>query len=335
MLHAMQILRKWASLALLLAVHPARGQDMHFSLFDLATPILQEREGQTPEYIAGANYKFQWSRVPVNYRTVRLYYRTRFIGLANWADFQAGLRLDHDRAGDGNLTLDGIVFTAGIVRTLTPWLSLGLDLNLGHYQRRVQMERLSFGSQFTDLYHPDLPSGEVTTRPSLHFTDTGFRLTAQARHGALRSIVWTLGAAHLNRPETAFGSDAVHIPPRWEMILAGSYQLSGRTDLLGSVLWQRQLVYREWMLRSGVKYYLKPGINHILAVSFVAGWRIGDGFSPQFKLFVGPWTAAVGYDLNLSPFRIATRGFGGPEMAVRYTAPIVPPMPPKKVCPIF
>ena len=48
----------------------------------------------------------------------------------------------------------------------------------------------------------------------------------------------------------------------------------------------------------------------------------------------GPWKVGLSYDVNTSPFKIATRQYGGPEMSVIYRILNVTPLP-YKPCPIF
>ncbi|MEM6772440.1 MAG: hypothetical protein AAF597_17825, partial [Bacteroidota bacterium] len=63
--------------------------------------------------------------------------------------------------------------------------------------------------------------------------------------------------------------------------------------------------------------------------------RIGDAFFPHIQLHYNAWRVGLSYDINVSDFRVATQGNGGPELSIRYIIKKVRPVPSRRFCPII
>ncbi|HRF37497.1 MAG TPA: hypothetical protein PK198_01815, partial [Saprospiraceae bacterium] len=56
---------------------------------------------------------------------------------------------------------------------------------------------------------------------------------------------------------------------------------------------------------------------------------------PGIELTYDRWMAGFTYDINISPFNVATNRRGGPEFSLRYIIAKVPALGAFKVCPLI
>ena len=83
------------------------------------------------------------------------------------------------------------------------------------------------------------------------------------------------------------------------------------------------------------KFYLslKRGKEFSLLLGVSA--RTKDAVIPKLAFQFNNWYGGLSYDINTSPFDLATRGRGGPEFSLIYTYVKSRPLSQLKACPIF
>ena len=314
-------------------------QDLHFSQFNrnptnLNPALVGAFRGDVR---ATAMVRSQWEAVPVPYFT------TTLLGDAKVKDFGTGIlgggvQLDYDRAGDGDLSWLRVGLSGAYTQQLSDrmFLSAGAQVTLA--QRRVDLTALTFGEQFNgDVFDPNR-IGESGAGYSAGAASVSAGLNWHVQLPRTRTKL-DVGAAgyHLNAPAFNFnaGFTPVGWQPRLSSYLLGVYELNERVDLVGQALYQRQTTYQETLAGSGVRYHLRSGPDRELSVQLTLSHRLNDAVIPALEVRHRMYTGGLSYDINVSGFKRATGGRGGPEFFFQYLLTRVKPPAGLKTCPIF
>jgi type IX secretion system PorP/SprF family membrane protein len=316
-------------------------QDIHFSQFfnnpiNLNPALTGVFEGD--QRYTGA-YRSQWYSVPVPYLTFSGTYDQR-ISIPGFRSgkFGLGLLFNYDRAGDAGLNWMQLGLNLSYTQKLakTVFLSVGTQLLTG--QRAFDPQKLYFDDQFNgDVFDPDLQTTEGFARTSAGYTDisAGINLLVQSPYN--RSNV-QVGAAyrHLNQPGiTFFNDNTLRLPALGTAYVMSDLEISSQIDLQLAAFAQLQQPYREIIARSGVRYHLRSSARQKTSLGLGLGYRLGDALITYGTLDYQDWRFGISYDLNLSPFRVATAYQGGPEITVQYIIRRVASPETYKSCPIF
>ncbi len=312
-------------------------QDLHFSQFyhhpmHYSPALTGAFEG---EVRAMALLRSQWTSVPVSYRSLALGADKR-LWQRGAQRIAAGLVLQGDRAGDAGLSWVQGGVSVSVAQRLGPRQYVAVGVSAAWVQRRFDIDRLKFSSQWTgDVFDPGLPTRENFSQTSGLSPSFGVGLSWRVQGSDPRNGAEVgLGAFHLNRPSIGFrdASSALRLPIRW----AGSASVCGRVnahiDLMLFAVTQQMGTAAEVQAGVGARFWLKPEET---AVRFNASIRAGDAVIPSLQYEVGDWIVGVSYDWNVSDFQIATRGRGGIELAAVYRPLPAPPVKTFKSCPVF
>lgn len=325
----------------LFTVFSLKSQDIHFSQFYRSpanlNPALSGVFAGDQRFIA--NYRSQWAAVPVPYRTVSGAYdarlRHKILGEKTFLGY--GLVLNNDLAGDANFGLTQLGLSLACLRQISDEIVASLGAQVMTGQRSVQQSRLSFEEQWNgDIHDPKLSANEAFSK-SQHLTSLTAGLNMRYQSGQSRTKVDFGGAFfHLNQPKASFTDDMdVKLPGKAVAYWLSNFQVNSVLDLKINAVFSRQLTYQEVVGGVAVRYYLHAARNRELAIQAGMAYRWGDALIPTLELQVRNWCAGVSYDLNYSPFRIATRRRGGPEFFLEYILWKVAPLKKFKACPIF
>lgn len=315
------------------------GQDVHFSQFYLHPITLNPATTGVFEgdLRFAAAYRSQWASVPVSYGS--------FAGAADWKALRrntnllsVGLAVQHDQAGDAGLTWTQVGATAAVTQALGEAQAIGVGFGFGFAQRAFDLGNLTFKNQWTgDIFDPSRATKE-TLRNS-----TGLAPTLSAglnwHYGPSDSrsrLDIGAGANHLNRPKFSFDADSPNrLPLRITANASGALQAAERFDVVAFGAVQHMADAREILLGGGARCILSSGPGNATAVQLSLATRVGDAFIPALQVERNAWTLGLSYDINTSPFQVATARRGGFEVAVVYRTLPVPPVKAVKSCPIF
>lgn len=323
----------------LCCIQTARSQDIHFS-----QPYLNPlafNPGRTGVFEGGwranAAYRDQWSAVPVPFRTAtagaELKLRDFGRGFA-----AGGLSLLHDQAGDLGLRWLQIGITASYTQQLDGRNALTAGGGISLAQRAVDFSNIRVRNQWDgEQFVQGLPTKEPfasasAMRPSLSGGINWYHKVTDSRtHFHLGA-----GAYHLNRPNMSLDNNAFfELPLRVSFLFNGAFQLSEQADAIGYALHQTMQSASEVLLGGGLRRVLSSGPANHTALQLSLGVRLNDALVPALALERNNWTVGLSYDLNTSPFDIATQRRGGFELAAVYRNLPVPPVKQFKACPIF
>ena len=343
-------------LLFLLAATCARAQDFHYSQFYNAP--LHLSPGLTGIFRGDArmmaNYKSQWSDVPVDYQTVTLMYDQKFLRVSNDDGFfSGGVAFNYDRAGDSKLTWANLDLNASYTRALSEQVFLTLGGKAAIISRGFDQGNLRYDNQFDTgrgTFDPSLPSGENFNNDSHVFPDfsAGLNLRLQAKQTDVlvdrnnRRTHLDIGVAlhHLTRPDQSF-FDAATVPleRRLSPYAVGTLQVLPIVDVIAAATYQNQgPFYDELVMMLGGKLWLTNKLGRQVSVMAGMGLRrdaIQDSYWPTFEVGFNNLNVALNYDFNTSGFDIATENRGGLELSVRYVIKKARPLPEFKVCPLL
>ena len=329
------------SLSLLFIGLKAKTQDIHFSQFHNAP--LNLSPALTGVFIGNqrfvANYRNQWSSVPVPYTTVSLSYDQKFTipGLKNGL-VGGGLLFNYDVAGDADLSWTQIGLNLAYSHKMAEehFLTAGFQIQNG--QRAFQPQLLTFDDQFNgDIFDPSQNTTETFTNTSKGFVSFSTGLNWFFKDLDSRTRI-TGGASYfyLNAPNVSFfEGSAVNLAPLGNLYGIADLEIQDQFDLQIRALAQVQGSYQELVIGAGLKYHLRQEAGNELAIALGAAFRRSDAVIAQVEFFYKNWLLGISYDINTSPFKVATQRNGGPEIALQYLIFKVEPPETFKACPIF
>jgi type IX secretion system PorP/SprF family membrane protein len=311
------------------------GQDIHWSQFN--DNQLFQNPGQTGHFDGDfrfiGNYRDQWRSVTIPYNTFSMSADARF---NRWG---IGLLMFHDQAGDGTfrtIELQGNVSRSfKLTKDSTHVIRPGINFGMNH--RQINWNQLYFDNQYNGYtFDQSLPTMENyqsdrKTNPSI---GTGF--IYEWRRNDRNKLFFGAGAFNLNQPNQGFYNQKIKREVRYNYFFKGNFQLNPLWDIIPSMQYSQQGVYREIIVGSSGKYYL-PSSKNIYRAFYAGAWyRTKDAaylsVGYDYKdLYVG-----VSYDINFSKLVPASQNRGGLEIAVRY---VIRKFKPKniihRVCPDY
>lgn len=330
-------------------------QDIHYSQywnspFHLNPALTGVFRGNTR---VTANYRSQWNSVPVEYMTFTGTVDHKFPvrGERN-GFFAGGLNFNYDQAGLSRLQLINLGLNGSYTHRLSNSTFATAGALVGINQRGFKIQDLSFDNQYDTprgQYDPGLPTRENFPNFTRYYADLGAGLNIRIQAQDAFSLVdelnkrsrvdFGVGLFHINTPDQSFIKDSkAPLRMRISPYLQGVLMLNQDLDLVGNFSAQFQGPYREMvgMLGGRVHFITTPGKQ--LALQLGLGYRfheISDALIPAIELQYDRWQAGFSYDINISPFNVATNRRGGPEFSVRYIISKVPTLGTLKVCPLI
>lgn len=317
-------------------------QDIHYSQF-FQNPVYLNPAlaGVTQgDMRFSAIYRDQWSGVPVPYKTFSAHFDQKltypFLG-DGWLG--VGGIFTHDKAGDAGLSWDAVEAVAAYIRPLTDEHHLSAGIKIGAGQRSFDPEKLTFGDQFNgDIFVADQASLEAFERPAFLMLDLSAGISwFYKQYDSRTSSVIGLSFSHLNQPIASFrGNPEYRLPVRYSVHGISRLQLASSVDLEINILWNfLPSTNMETVFMAGGRYYFQEGLEEAFNIGIGGGYRLKDAFVGYASIGYQNWRVSFSYDVNTSPFLIATHKRGGPEVSIQYLIFTVKPPENFKACPIF
>lgn len=307
-----------------------RAQDVHWSQFD-ANPIYQN-PGNTGQFNGDirfvGNYRDQWRSVTVPFNTINI---TADATLPFNRNIGVGGMLFHDVVGDGQFRTVELQANASYLLKLTSdsmhTIRPGINFGLNH--RQLNTDQFYFDNQFDGIqYNPGLPTNEVfgTDRKS----NVSFGMGAIYQYYENERLNFTGGIAifNINRPNQGFFTTEIKRDRRVNIFANGIYKINYDWDVLPSMQFSVQGVYRELMIGGRAKYTLINRLGEYRALYGGLFYRNKDAAFLSVGMDYQNWFVGMSYDINFSKLVPASRLRGGFELSVRY---ILTRFKPKKI----
>lgn len=285
----------------------------------------------------GVSLRDQWGGVPVGYQQLAGSYDTRLMkknGVEE-SPFSLGAQLNLDRAGDANYSMTSISLGPSYRLPLSSKFGATLGVTASGTQRRFDVDGVVFGDQH-DPKGTKATTAETfpTTSKTFLGVNTGLNLDYQGK-GRTRVDVGT-GMFHLNQPaQNVFEEVDTDLPLRVSLYGVGTVMVGKRFDVMLRAMHQMQGNYEETVLGLAGMFHLNTTRTKELALVLGSNVRLNDAIIPTAELHWKQWRAAFSYDINTSPFDVASNNRGGPELHIGYIIRRVPPMEYCPLCPTY
>jgi len=273
----------------------ANGQDIHYSQF-FNSP-LNISPGLTGAFQGNqritANLRQQWKSVPVDYRSLDLAYDQKHAPTDSTNHLSFGVILNYDIAGDVNLKNTGLNVFASYGLRLSEKLKLMPGVSIGFAQRRFDYAQVTTGNQWDGReFDPSIPAENIGAEDK-SFVNISAGLNINYMESDRSYVDFGIGATY----------DAV-LARRFNLYGFGSIRVAKKIDLIANAILQNQVPAQEVLLNGQAKFYIDKGLSK--AVFLGIGMRAGDAWYPMVAVQYENIYAAFSYDINNSPFDIAT-----------------------------
>ncbi len=324
--------RSAAILALVFVVvsSTSRAQDIHWSQFD-DNPIYQN-PGNTGQFNGDirfvGNYRDQWRSVTVPFNTISV---STDANMAFNRNLGVGMMLFHDVVGDGKfrtVEVQGNVsyllkITSDSMHTLRPGFNVGLN------HRQLNSDQFYFDNQFNGIqFDPSLPTNESFLSDKRSNFSFGVGTIYQYYKDERFNITGGFALFNVNRPDQGFFGTKIQRDRRLNVFVKGIYKLNYDWDILPSMQFSVQGVYREFILGARAKYTLVNRLGEYRALYGGLFYRNKDAAYLSVGMDYQNWFVGMSYDINFSKLVPASRLRGGFELSVRY---ILTRFKPKKI----
>ncbi len=326
---------------LLILAFSSKAQDIHFSQF-YASPINLNPaltgmfDG---DYRGIANYRSQWSAVPVPYSTFSLSADMRHTkGLVQGDVLGLGVIFNNDVAGDDKYGTNQFYVPINYIKKINTDSNMFISFALqpGLSSIGFKTNAATFDAQYDgDAYNPNLPSGENFQRLNRTYFDintgVGFKYDIKQR----ASVTAAISLFHLNTPKvTYFNNDDVELDLKSNTYLNFTYPLAPKLDLVSDFMYTKQGKYHETLLGTQARYILTG--KDYQALSGGVFVRFKDAIITRVGYDYKTWKFGISYDVTTSKFIAANKRRGAIEFSVQYIfKKIIPFVAKKRVCPVF
>lgn len=312
-------------LVLCTSVFTVRAQNHHYSQFYTAPVSMNPALTGAFDGIfrVNANQRTQWLSVTKPYLTFGIsadgalyknHRRQELLGI--------GGAVTTLKAGDVGYTSTQAMLTASFIKYVGRQNrhKIGIGAYIGLFNNFFDMAAARWDEQFQhNFYNPSLGSGEdfLTTRQ--YYFDLGAGLFWSFSPNKTNTFQLGLSTAHLNQPKETFGTTNQRLPVRYTTHFISRIGLSQNLALepMAMASWQRS--FSEYVFGTNIEYFQRKN-SYVTLFSIGGGlfyrWNdavIADVFFDWQNLRVG-----VCYDVNVSPFRVATHLRGALEISISY-----------------
>lgn len=314
-------------LLVLFVQRSVQAQDAHFSQFN-ATPIFTNPANTVmsdDNLRIANNYRNQWSRIGVPYKTLYTSLDTR-ITVANHV-FGIGGGIVHDQSSGYSLTSNEFLLSLSYSKYINNnQITIGIQPGFGF--KSYNMNGLTFGTQFdaaSQVYNTSLPSSENSLGTSLRYFDFNMGINWRT---LIRNIMPSAGISisHILKPAVTFSttSQKEYLPMKLTFNGQVKIPFTSKLDLI-----------------PGFLYSSVPGSSELLIGGYEV-YAIQDFFLPVKKLYAinmlrvnlftnidavilgggvrfAKFDLGISYDINVSPLSQASYFNGAFEISLVFT----------------
>lgn len=303
-------------------------QDKHFSMFAESPVFLNPAAaGFFPGNMQlFTNFRMQW--LPVSdtpYRTIsagtdwRMFDNGSFMG--------AGVNFYNDVSGDSKYMINEVTFPINYAIEIARDNHFAIGLQPAWYQRTIFNENLTWDNQWTGTsFNTSYNSNEVLLNQNMNLSR--FDISAGAYWYAHISrqtkLSFGLAGSHLTKQRINFMSEDSRLYRK--LTLHGQCefkQQNSNLTIIPAFYGFIQGPNKALTLGSNFRYLLRgssrvTGYFDEMAISFGAYYRLGDAILANVIFDISGLSIGAAYDLNVSKLTVASKGFGGFEVFLRY-----------------
>lgn len=300
----------------------ASAQDLHFSQF-YNSPLSTNpaNTGFIPDgnYRVGVNYRNQWATIPVPYKTMSLFGDFQlFRDQLEYGWVGIGGMLLRDVAGAGNLTSTKGYGSIAYHQLLGQSSLLSAGFNVGFANKRVDINKLTFGSQWNgQFFDSQMISGEPIVNSSTGYFD--MQVGMNYAYFPTDNIYVNTGFSvqHVNMPRETFYNGNNQIDRRYIGFLNASLKLNDYIILNPGAYYARQAGASEIMVGGYAAYNLSgDGQQQVFGGLY---YRVNDAVPFMVGYQVSNVKMMFSYDVTVSNLAISNSRQGAYEIGIVYT----------------
>ena len=317
------------------ALSSATAQDFHLSQYD-AAPI-NFNPAMTGLFKGNirvhGHYRTQWSAIATKpFQTALISADMPLKG----KKLSVGIQVADFRAGAGNYNVFAPTLAAAydfkLDKNNNHHISFGISL--GAIQKSVDMNKLSFGDQFSPYngggFDPGLPNNESTTVNSYFLFDSNAGMMYYyGKESARVNPFVGVSVRHLNQAKESFFSLDNRLPMHMWFHCGVKVNINERISFLPKGIYMYQKKASEITTTVHVQYYLKKSDAYLI---FGPTYRNKDAAIVEAGLKYGKFTYLLSYDINTSSLKNVTNSRGGLELSITWINRKLDPNP-VKTCP--
>lgn len=321
---------KFFALALGISTSALSQQDKHFSMF-AESPVYMNpaAAGFFPGNMQlFTNFRMQWLPVSTTaYRTIsastdwRLFDKGSFMGM--------GVNFYNDFSGDSKYMVNEVTFPLNYAIEIAKDNHFAIGLQPAWYQRTVLNENLTWDNQWTGTdFNTTYNSNEVLLNENMNLSKFDISAGAYwyAHVSRYTKLSFGLAGSHLTKQRINFMSEDSRLFRK--LTLHGQMefkQQNSNLTIIPAFYGFLQGPNKELTLGSNFRYLLRgssrvTGYFEEISLSFGAYYRLGDAILANVIFDIAGFSVGAGYDLNVSKLTVASKGFGGFEVFLRYRA---------------
>jgi type IX secretion system PorP/SprF family membrane protein len=313
-----------AGLVLIVAVGSGvHAQGLHFSQFYNAPLLLSPANAALmpdKDFRIGANYRNQWSSLPVPFRTVSAYgdfQLFRDVAQTNWLGI--GASFFSDRAGNGQLSLVKAQLSAAYHLQLNDYNMISVGLGAAFVQRSVDFSRLTFDTQWDGFtFDPRQANGEGYAFQKTSYPDiiAGINYALFPNENVYMKL--GIGLLHINRPSESFYKMDNKLGMRPTANLDILLRMSESWIANVSAYYSSQKNASETVF--GTSFTYKVGAKENMPDIFIMGayYRMGDALIPMFGFEWSNIRVTANMDIPISGIAPSTGANGAFELSLIY-----------------
>lgn len=332
----------WLATLLVLFLKPDRSsaQDIHYAQYfnspmNINPALIGIFNG---DLRAAGNYRNQWNSANVNYNTFTGGLDMKMPRLNFGSGYVAGGGLiNYDYAGDSRLSNFQVMVGGSYTQQLAErhFVSFGTQIGLGG--RSFRTDDLRWEDQY-DINNPTRPNDPTledfnNTAYSYFDLNAGLNYHFQIPEKRTKMDVG-VGFFHLNRPEYGFDDQFEDKFLRTSVHALLDFQVMEKLDLVLNGVFQDEGPHQEVVFGISARHHLSLKPARELSLLLGANYRLDDAIYPHFQINWRNLSLGLSYDINISDFRDASDGRGGPEVYFQYLFTQVRPSE-LKICPIY
>jgi type IX secretion system PorP/SprF family membrane protein len=322
--------QRWLTTILfLLFVQSLSSQDIHFSQF-FEAPLLRNPS------LAGIYkgdirvqgvYRDQWNSFTNAYRTGSINAEYKMpVGKGN--DFMTtGIQALFDKSGTVGLTSTHLLPALNYHKSLsdTKIMFLSLGFMGGMVRKGIDVSKMTTDNQYgPGGFDPTAPTGENFVAPNFTSWDANVGMSFNTTFGTDQVNSMFIGAAyhHLNRPKNSFYRNPdIELNPKYVVSTGIKLKIDDFSSFTIHADYSSQGSFSETVGGALYSHVLGNDPENPPYILYAGAFlRFKDALIPVLKMDMKAISVAISYDLNVSPLKTASRGRGGFELSVSYTA---------------
>ncbi len=304
-------------------------QDIHFSNYNAQPLILNPATTGLNgcDFRIGANFKAQWLGVSEGntYRTTSLYGDFAMGKPTKFSNFGGvGISLFSDQAGDLNYNTNkvDVSFAYHLMLNNRGTSSLSFGIQGGFAHRGLDQSKALF--QFDPITgEPILSAVESFDADTRFYGDAGAGFLYSTSPKKNSNYFFGLALQHVNQPNiSSFNinrDESARMFMKFTLHGGALIPFNNQLGIMPGFMLLKQGPTYEATLTSFLKYKLSQIPTVKTALYFGVMYRIEDAIVIATRADVKAFQIHFSYDLNLSKFTVASRGNGGPEIALVYS----------------